>query len=91
MRKVLGASAWSVSASLSQEFLGWVVLANLVAWPLAYYGMSRWLRNFAFRVEIGWAIFPAAAAAALLIAALTVGSQTWRAARANPVDSLRYE
>jgi putative ABC transport system permease protein len=53
--------------------------------------MSRWLRNFASRIEIGWAIFPAAAATALLIAALTVGSQTWRAARANPVDSLRYE
>jgi len=91
VRKVLGASSWSVYASLAREFLRWVVLANLVAWPLAYYAMSRWLRNFALRVEIGWAIFPAAAAAALLIAALTVGSQTWRAARANPVDSLRYE
>jgi len=91
VRKVLGASSWSVYASLSREFLGWVVLANLAAWPLAYYAMSRWLRNFALRVEIGWAIFPAAATAALLIAALTVGTQTWRAARANPVDSLRYE
>ncbi|MCK7476771.1 MAG: ABC transporter permease [Candidatus Moduliflexus flocculans] len=91
VRKVLGASAWSVYASLAREFLRWVVLANLVAWPLAYYAMSRWLRNFALRVEIGWAVFPAAATAALLIAALTVGSQTWRAARANPVDSLRYE
>jgi len=91
VRKVLGASSWSVYASLAREFLRWVVLANLIAWPLAYFAMSRWLRNFAFRVEIGWAIFPAAAAAALLIAALTVGSQTWRAARANPVDSLRYE
>jgi len=91
VRKVLGASAWSVYALLAREFLRWVVLANLVAWPLAYLVMSRWLRNFAFRVEIGWTVFPAAAAAALLIAALTVGSQTWRAARANPVDSLRYE
>ena len=91
VRKVLGASSWSVYSSLAREFLRWVVLANLVAWPLAYYAMSRWLRNFASRIEIGWVIFPAAAAAALLIAALTVGSQTWRAARANPVDSLRYE
>ncbi len=91
VRKVLGASSWSVYSSLAREFLRWVVLANLVAWPLAYYAMSRWLRNFASRIEIGWAIFPAAAATALLIAALTVGSQTWRAARANPVDSLRYE
>ncbi len=91
VRKVLGASAWSVYASLAREFLRWVIMANLVAWPLAYYAMTRWLRNFALRVEIGWAVFPAAAAAALLIAALTVGSQTWRAARANPIDSLRYE
>jgi putative ABC transport system permease protein len=91
VRKVLGASAWSVYASLSREFLRWVVLANLLAWPLAYFAMSRWLRNFASRIEIVWTIFPAAASAALLIAALTVGAQTWRAARANPVDSLRYE
>jgi len=91
VRKVLGASSWSVYSSLAREFLRWVVLANLVAWPLAYYAMSRWLRNFASRIEIGWVIFPAAAAAALLIAALTVGSQTWHAARANPIDSLRYE
>ena len=91
VRKVLGASAWSVYGALSREFLRWVVLANLVAWPLAYFVMSRWLRNFASRIEIGWTVFPAAAAAALLIAALTVGSQTWRAARANPIDSLRYE
>lgn len=91
VRKVLGASAWSVYVSLSLEYLKWIVLANLVAWPLAYYAMSRWLRNFATRIEIGWAIFPVATLTALAVAALTVGSQTWRAARANPVDSLRYE
>ncbi len=91
VRKVLGASAWSVYLSLSLEYLKWIVLANLVAWPLAYYAMSRWLRNFATRVEIGWAIFPAATLAALAVAALTVGAQTLRAARSNPVDSLRYE
>ena len=91
VRKVMGASASSIYVLLSQEFLKWVVLANVIAWPIAYYAMSRWLRNFAFRVEIGWAIFPASAAAALVIAALTVGAQTLRAARSNPIDSLRYE
>ena len=91
VRKVLGASTWSIYASLSREFLKWVILANLLAWPVAYYAMSAWLRNFAYRVEVGWAIFPASAAAAGIIAALTVGSQTLRAARSNPVDSLRYE
>jgi putative ABC transport system permease protein len=91
VRKVMGASASSIYVLLSQEFLKWVVLANVVAWPIAYYAMSTWLRNFAFRVEIDWAIFPLAAAAALAVAALTVGAQTLRAAWANPVDSLRYE
>jgi putative ABC transport system permease protein len=91
VRKVLGASAWSIYASLSREFLRWVVLANVIAWPLAYYAMSSWLRNFSARIGIGWGIFPLAAAAALAIAAVTIGSQTLRAARANPVDSLRYE
>jgi len=91
VRKVLGASASSIYVLLSREFLKWVALANVIAWPLAYYAMSTWLRNFAFRVGIGWGIFVASAAAALAIAALTVGSQTLRAARSNPVDSLRYE
>jgi putative ABC transport system permease protein len=91
VRKVLGASAWSIYSALSREFLRWVVLANVIAWPLAYFAMSSWLRNFAARTDIAWGIFPLAAAAALAVAALTVGSQTWRSARANPVDSLRYE
>jgi hypothetical protein len=61
VRKVLGASAWSIYASLSREFLRWVVLANVIAWPLAYYAMSSWLRNFSARIGIGWGIFPLAA------------------------------
>jgi putative ABC transport system permease protein len=91
VRKVLGASASSIYVLLSREFLKWVALANVIAWPLAYFAMSTWLRNFAFRVGIGWGIFVVSAAAALAIAALTVGFQTLRAARSNPVDSLRYE
>jgi putative ABC transport system permease protein len=91
VRKVLGASASSIYVLLSREFLKWVALANVIAWPVAYYAMSRWLGNFAFRVGIGWGVFLVAAGAALAVAALTVGSQTLRAARANPVESLRYE
>jgi putative ABC transport system permease protein len=91
VRKVLGASAWSIYISLSREFLRWVLLANVIAWPLAYCAMSLWLRNFAARVAIGWDVFPLAAAAALAIAAVTIGSQTLHAARADPVESLRYE
>ena len=91
VRKALGASAAGIYILLSQDFLKWVVLANIIAWPVAYYAMSAWLRNFAFRVGIGGWIFLASAGAAFLIAALTVGSQTLRAARSNPVDSLRYE
>ena len=91
IRKVLGASVTGLYAQLSRGFLLLVVLANVIAWPVAYFAMSAWLRNFAYRVRIGWWIFPAAALSALAVAALTVGSQTWRSARANPVDSLRYE
>ena len=91
VRKVLGASASSIYVLLSREFLKWVALANVVAWPVAYYAMSKWLGNFAFRVAIGWGVFLGSAGAALAIAALTVGAQTLRAARANPVESLRYE
>jgi putative ABC transport system permease protein len=91
VRKVLGASAASIYVLLSREFLKWVALANVIAWPLAYFAMSNWLRNFAFRVGVGWGIFIVSAATALAIAALTVGLQTLRAARSNPVDSLRYE
>jgi putative ABC transport system permease protein len=91
VRKVLGASTAAIYAQLSREFLKWVALANVIAWPVAYYVSSSWLRNFAFRAGIAWWIFPAAAGAALAVAALTVGSQTLRAARANPVESLRYE
>jgi putative ABC transport system permease protein len=91
VRKVLGASAASIYVLLSKEFLRWVALANVLAWPVAYYAMSRWLGTFAYRVGVGWDVFPISAGAALAVAALTVGAQTLRAARANPVESLRYE
>lgn len=91
IRKVLGASAWNVVLLLSREFTKWVVLANIVAWPVAYFAMNRWLENFAYRIKIGAWVFVAAGLIALIIALLTVSYKAIKAALSNPVDSLRYE
>ncbi len=91
IRKVLGASVPGVVALLSKEFANLVIVAFVVAVPVAYYAMSRWLENFAFRVELSWSLFLLAGLAALLIALLTVSYQAIRAALADPVDALRYE
>ncbi len=91
IRKVLGASVSSLFALLTKEFILLVALANLLAWPLAYYAMNRWLQNFAYRVDIGWETFIIAGAIALLIALFTVSFQAVKAALTNPVETLRYE
>ncbi len=91
VRKVLGASVPNIYLLLSREFLKWVALANLIAWPVAYYAMHNWLQNFAYRVMIGWEIFLLSAGMALSISIITVSYQSIKAAVANPVDSLRYE
>lgn len=91
IRKVLGASVANLFLVLSKEFAYCVLLANIIAWPAGYYFMSRWLRNFAYRIDIGFWIFLMAAAIALVIALLTVGYQALKAALANPVEVMRYE
>ena len=91
IRKVLGASMSSIFVLLSKEFIKWVLIANLIAWPIAYYAMNKWLHNFAYRVNISWWIFVSAGTLALVIALLTVSFQAIRAATANPVNALRYE
>ncbi|MEW6363439.1 MAG: ABC transporter permease [Acidobacteriota bacterium] len=91
VRKILGASVSGICLSLSQEFLQWVALANIIALPLAYFGMHRWLLDFAYKTSVGPGILVLSGLLALLIAWLTVGYQAIRAARANPVASLRYE
>jgi putative ABC transport system permease protein len=91
MRKVLGASISGIVFRLSREFIQWVLLANLVAWPAAYLLMRRWLQDFAYQTRIDLGIFILSGLAALIIALVTIIVPTWRAARANPVDSLRYE
>lgn len=91
IRKVLGASASSILHLLTRELIGIVLLANLIAWPIAYVAMSRWLQDFAYRVEIGWWVFILAGVMALVIALLTISYQAIKAVRANPVHALRYE
>ena len=91
IRKVIGASGPEIVGLLSREFTKWVLAANLIAWPVAYFVMQRWLRGFAYRAEIGVGIFLLSGLLALLIALLTVSYQAIRAALANPVESLRYE
>ncbi|MBN2409186.1 MAG: ABC transporter permease, partial [Candidatus Aminicenantes bacterium] len=91
IRKVLGASIPGIVTLTSKEFLKWVALAHLIGWPVAYFAMSRWLQEFAYRIGIGPVIFGLSAGLILLTALLTVASQALKAALANPVDSLRYE
>ena len=91
IRKVLGASVSSVVGLLSKEFLVLVIIAALIAFPLGWWAMNKWLEDFAYRIHIEWWVFPLAGIAALLIALLTVSFQAIRAALANPVKSLRTE
>jgi putative ABC transport system permease protein len=67
------------------------LIANIIAWPVAYYLMSTWLQDFEYRTEIGWGIFILSGVAALAVAVITISSQTIKAAISNPVKSLRYE
>ncbi|MCI0696540.1 ABC transporter permease [candidate division KSB1 bacterium] len=91
VRKVLGASVVSIAGLLSKDFVKLVLVANLAAWPIAYFAMNRWLQDFAYRIEIGLWVFALAGGVALLIALLTVSTQAIKAALANPVEALRYE
>ena len=91
IRKVYGASVPRITAMLSTEFTRWVLLANLIAWPVSWYAMSRWLENFAYRISLGIGTFVLAGTLALVIALATVSYQAIKAATANPVEALRYE
>jgi len=91
IRKVLGASVTQVVLTLSRDFLVWVVLSNIVAIPIAWYFMAKWLQDFAYREPLSWWMFVAAGSIAFIIALLTVGTQAIKAATANPVEALRYE
>jgi len=91
IRKVLGASIAKITILFSTEFIKWILIANIIAWPTAYFIMRNWLQNFAYCIDLGFGIFLFSAVLALLIAVGTVIFQTMKAASANPIDSLRYE
>ncbi len=91
IRKVLGATLPNIAALVTREFVLLVGVAMVLAWPLAYFGMQRWLEGFAYHVGLAWWIFPAAGLMALSIALLAVSYHALRAAAADPVEALRYE
>ncbi len=91
IRKVNGATTGHILRLLYMDFSRWVLLANLIAWPLAWWAIRKWLENFAYRVEMQYWVFLAGGGAALLIALLTVSFHAVRASRLNPGISLRYE
>ena len=91
IRKVNGATTIEIMGMLNMDIIKWVIIAFIVACPVAWYSMSKWLQNFAYRTEISWWIFAIAGVLALAIAMLTVSWQSWKAATRNPVEALRYE
>ena len=91
IRKVLGSSVNSIVLLLSKEFSKWVLIATIIAWPIAWFVMNKWLSDFANKTDLRWWIFLASGGLALLIALLTVSYQALRVAIKNPADSLKYE
>jgi putative ABC transport system permease protein len=91
IRKVNGAKVLQVMAMLNKEFIKWVIIAFVIACPISWYIMHRWLQSFAYKTDLSWWIFIAAGAVTMVVALLTVSWQSWRAATRNPVESLRYE
>lgn len=91
VRKTNGARSIEILAALNKDFSIWVIISLIIACPAAWFIMSKWLENFAYKTEISWWIFAFAGAIALVIALITVSWQSWRAASRNPVEALRYE
>jgi len=91
IRKVLGAGVSSIYLLMSRDFIKLVAIANIIAWPIAYWTMNRWLQNFAYRVHVVLDIFLLSGGIALVLALATISFQSIKAARANPIDSIRYE
>ncbi|MEC7264138.1 MAG: FtsX-like permease family protein, partial [Bacteroidota bacterium] len=91
VRKVNGATIGGIMMLLNKDFVKWVALAFLIAVPLSWYAMHRWLEGFAYKTNMNWWVFLFAGILTMLVALLTVSWQSWRAASANPVESLRTE
>jgi putative ABC transport system permease protein len=91
IRKVLGATVGNILLLLTKDFIKWVLIANIIAWPIGYFAMNKWLQDFAYRTNIGLFTFIISALLALMIALLTVSCQAVKVALANPIEALRYE
>ena len=91
VRKVLGSSVKAIVFLLAKEFTRWVLIANLIAWPLAWFAMRSWLQNFVYQTNMNLFIFLGSGVVALIIAFLTISIQTVKAASINPVEALKYE
>ena len=91
IRKVLGSSASGITLLFMKDFMKWVILANVFAWPLAWYVLNRWMQRFAYRTVVSWDLFLISGFFAIFIALITVYFHSAKAAHANPVDSLKYE
>ena len=91
IRKILGASVPGIVVLLLKDFVKWVLISNIIAWPIAYFALNKWLEDFAYRINIDILAFIAASLTAITIAVITVSYQAIKAATANPVKSLRYE
>ena len=91
IRKVNGAKTSEILVLLNRDFIKWVIVAFLIATPVSWYIIQRWLVNYAYKTEVSWWIFVLAGLLALGIALLSVSWQSWRAATRNPVEALRYE
>lgn len=91
IRKVQGAGIFSILRLLNTDFIKWVLVANIMAWPVAYYYMTEWLANFSYPVSLSWVHFVLGAVLSIIIALITVSYQSLKSATQNPIDSLRYE
>jgi putative ABC transport system permease protein len=91
IRKTLGSSSAEIVKILTFNFMKWVLIANLLAWPLIYFCMNKWLQNFAYRTELDIWIFIISSMIGIMIALITISLQTFKAANENPIDALKYE
>jgi putative ABC transport system permease protein len=91
IRKINGATITEILTMLNKSFVSWIAIAFIIATPIAWLAMHKWLENFAYKTELSWWIFAVSGLLAMAIALLTVSWQSWRAATRNPVEALRYE
>lgn len=91
IRKTFGASTYKIVLLLAKNLMKWILISNVLAWPLAWYFFDQWLNKFAYRCDILWWYFPVAGILSLFIAIIPVSYQTIKSASTNPIDSLRYE